>query len=55
MKYKFKRIYKPNYIFEKALFFLIIGLLFACFYTQGFYAGQLKEIRNAEMEMREVI
>ena len=55
MKYKLKRIYKRNYIFEKALFFLMIALICACFYTQGYYAGQLKEIRNAEVietEMR---
>ena len=55
MKYKLKRICKRNYIVEKAIAMLLAVLILGACYVYGFYAGQLYEIRNAEvieMEMR---
>ena len=55
MKYKLKRIYKRSYAVEKAIAMLLAVLILGAFYMQGFYSGQLYEIRNAEaieMEMR---
>lgn len=55
MKYKLKRIYKRSYAVEKAIAMLLAVLILGACYIQGFYAGQLYEIRNTEaieMEMR---
>ena len=48
MKYKLKRIYKRNYIIEKALILYMVVLILGASMVMSFYAGRTYEIKRTE-------